>query len=84
MSKRIERGRHELQRAKRFIDHKGCVADEQPGDDQEQEDRQHEPGHWREHDRGAGLGEATPHDRLDSDLGGTGADQAADQRMRAR
>ena len=67
VAERIERRRHELQRAEGLVDRKGRVAHEQPRHDQEQQSSARiEARQRREHDRGAGLGEAAPDDRRDA------------------
>ena len=83
VAKRIQRGRHELQRAEQTVDRIRRVAHEKPGHDQEQQQRKQEAGERREHDRRTGLAEAGPDDSRDADLGHPGADQAADERVRA-
>ena len=46
MTERIERGGDELQIAECTVDCERCEADEDPGNDQDQHERQHEPGEW--------------------------------------
>ena len=84
VAERVERCRHQLQRAEDFVDRIRRIAAEQPRDEQEQQHREDESAQGRQHDRRAGLAEAGPHDRRDPHLGHAGADQPPDQRMRAR
>lgn len=82
MAERIEGSRNELQHPEGAVDGKGCLANEQPGDDQHQQQRQNEAD-ARRHDDGAGrLQQALPDDGTETGLGQAGADETADERVR--
>ena len=83
VAQRVERSRDELEDPKPAIDRKRRALDEDPGHREHEPHGQHQTQQRREHDGSGGLRQPAPDHDADAGLGDAGAEQAADQRVRA-